>query len=98
MIIGPIFVEAELLPQRHSSMGGGSWQTWRLLTSIPHLPLVRSLSRRIADGRLLHIIRGWHSTDGGSVVGRHGKLPPYCLTANCYRESGVVCQNFPAPA
>jgi Reverse transcriptase (RNA-dependent DNA polymerase) len=28
-------------------------------TSIPHAPLLRSLSRRIADGTMLHIIKGW---------------------------------------
>jgi RNA-directed DNA polymerase len=28
-------------------------------TSIPHTPLMRSLSRRIADGRMLHVINGW---------------------------------------
>jgi len=28
-------------------------------TSIPHAPLMRSLTRRIADGRLLHIIKSW---------------------------------------
>jgi len=28
-------------------------------TSIPHSPLLRSLSRRIADGRMLHVIKGW---------------------------------------
>ena len=28
-------------------------------TSIPHPALMRSLSRRIADGRMLHIIKGW---------------------------------------
>jgi group II intron reverse transcriptase/maturase len=28
-------------------------------TSIPHSPLMRSLSRRIADGRMLHTIKGW---------------------------------------
>jgi retron-type reverse transcriptase len=28
-------------------------------TSIPHTPLMRSLSRRIADGRMLHVIKGW---------------------------------------
>ena len=28
-------------------------------TSIPHSPLMRCLSRRIADGRLLHVIKGW---------------------------------------
>jgi RNA-directed DNA polymerase len=28
-------------------------------TSIPHSPLMRSLSRRIADGRMLHVIKCW---------------------------------------
>ena len=28
-------------------------------TSIPHAPLMRSLSRRIADGRMLHAIKCW---------------------------------------
>ena len=28
-------------------------------TSIPHTPLMRCLSRRIADGRMLHAIKGW---------------------------------------
>jgi group II intron reverse transcriptase/maturase len=28
-------------------------------TSIPHSPLMRSMSRRISDGRMLHIIKGW---------------------------------------
>jgi RNA-directed DNA polymerase len=28
-------------------------------TSIPHSPLMRCLSRRISDGRMLHIIKGW---------------------------------------
>ena len=28
-------------------------------TSIPHTPLMRSLSRRIADGRMLHVIKCW---------------------------------------
>ena len=28
-------------------------------TSIPHGPLMRSLTRRIADGRMLHVIKGW---------------------------------------
>jgi RNA-directed DNA polymerase len=28
-------------------------------TSIPHTPLLRSISRRIADGQLLHIIKNW---------------------------------------
>jgi group II intron reverse transcriptase/maturase len=28
-------------------------------TSIPHAPLMRSLCRRIADGQMLHVIKGW---------------------------------------
>lgn len=28
-------------------------------TSIPHTPLLRSLRRRIADGKVLHLIKGW---------------------------------------
>lgn len=28
-------------------------------TSIPHAPLMRSLSRRIVDARMLHVIKGW---------------------------------------
>ncbi len=28
-------------------------------TSIPHAPLMRCLSRRIADGHMLHVIKGW---------------------------------------
>jgi group II intron reverse transcriptase/maturase len=28
-------------------------------TSIPHSPLMRSLSRRIVDARMLHVIKGW---------------------------------------
>jgi RNA-directed DNA polymerase len=28
-------------------------------TSIPHTPLLRSLHRRIADGKLLHVIKSW---------------------------------------
>ena len=42
-------------------------------TSIPHSPLMRCLSRRIADGRLLRTIKGWLTApvveivDGGAV-------------------------------
>jgi retron-type reverse transcriptase len=34
-------------------------------TSIPHAPLMRSLSRRIADGRMLHVIKCWLASTGG---------------------------------
>jgi RNA-directed DNA polymerase len=38
-------------------------------TSIPHAPLMRSLSRRIADGRLLHTIKGWLTAPVVEVIG-----------------------------
>ena len=38
-------------------------------TSIPHSPLMRSLSRRIADGRLLHTIKGWLTAPVVEVIG-----------------------------
>ena len=38
-------------------------------TSIPHSPLMRSLSRRIADGRMLHTIKGWLTAPVVEVIG-----------------------------
>jgi len=38
-------------------------------TSIPHSPLMRSLSRRISDGRMLHIIKGWMTAPVVEVIG-----------------------------
>ncbi len=38
-------------------------------TSIPHSPLLRSLSRRISDGRMLHTIKGWLTAPVVEVVG-----------------------------
>src|SRR4051794_34054065 len=38
-------------------------------TSIPYSPLLRSLSRRISDGRMLHIIKGWLTAPVVEVVG-----------------------------
>lgn len=38
-------------------------------TSIPHSPLMRCLSRRIADGRLLRTIKGWLTAPVVEVVG-----------------------------
>jgi RNA-directed DNA polymerase len=38
-------------------------------TSIPHGPLMRSLSRRIADGRLLHTIKGWLTAPVVEIIG-----------------------------
>ena len=40
-------------------------------TSIPHSPLMRCLSRRIADGRLLHAIKGWLTAPVVEIVDGH---------------------------
>ena len=43
-------------------MGDGRWWTADLrdyFTSIPHAQLMRSLCRRIADGKVLHILKSW---------------------------------------
>jgi retron-type reverse transcriptase len=37
-------------------------------TSIPHAPLMRSLIRRIADGRILHVIKCWLTAPVVEVV------------------------------
>jgi group II intron reverse transcriptase/maturase len=39
-------------------------------TSIPHSPLMRSLCRRIADGRLLRMIKGWLTAPVVERIGR----------------------------
>jgi len=39
-------------------------------TSIPHTSLMRSLSRRIADGKLLHLIKSWLTAPVVEYVGR----------------------------
>ena len=36
-------------------------------TSIPHAPLMRSLCRRIADGKVLHIIKSWLTVPGSGI-------------------------------
>ncbi len=67
-------------------------------TSIPHAPLMRSLARRIADGRLLHTIKRWltapvverqrptgsdrRSTQTKRGTPQGGVISP--LLANCY--------------
>jgi group II intron reverse transcriptase/maturase len=38
-------------------------------TSIPHSPLMRSLCRRISDGRMLHIIKSWMTAPVVEVIG-----------------------------
>lgn len=42
-------------------------------TSIPHGPLVRCLTRRIADGRLLRVIKSWLTATVVEQVGRQTK-------------------------
>ena len=42
--------------------------------SIPHAPLMRSLSRRIADGRLLHVIKRWLTAPVGGVSSTGGSV------------------------
>jgi RNA-directed DNA polymerase len=39
-------------------------------TSIPHTPLMRSLRRRIADGKVLHLIKNWMTVPVVEYVGR----------------------------
>src|SRR5205085_11061325 len=39
-------------------------------TTIPHGPLMRCLIRRIADGRLLRVIKGWSTVPGVERIGR----------------------------
>ena len=68
-------------------------------TSIPHTPLLRSLRRRIADGQMLHTVKGWltvpvvEHVDGrpvGTTEARRTKRgtpqgsPISPLLANCY--------------
>ena len=38
-------------------------------TSIPHSPLMRSLARRISDGRMLRIIKSWMTAPVVEVIG-----------------------------
>jgi RNA-directed DNA polymerase len=68
-------------------------------TSIPHTPLMRSLCRRIADGKVLHLIKNWMTVPVVEYVGRRSVrttearrtrrgtpqgAPISPLLANCY--------------
>jgi hypothetical protein len=80
-------------------------------TSIPHHPLMRCLSRRIVDGRVLHVIKSWLTAlvveiiDGrlvrtaeraGQSAGRHKAG----LSRHCWRTatSGASCWHGEATA
>ena len=74
--------------------GGGGADLRDCFTSIPHTPLMRSLSRRIADGRMLHVTAPGMEViatgarfrplkrDGRSGAPRRADISP--LLANCY--------------
>ena len=60
-------------------------------TSIPHSPLVRSLSRRIADGRLLHVIKGWLTAPVVEVIdGRAVQTTEARRTKRGTPQGGVI--------
>jgi RNA-directed DNA polymerase len=60
-------------------------------TSIPHSPLVRSLSRRIADGRMLHVIKGWLTAPVVEVIdGRAVQTTEARRTKRGTPQGGVI--------
>jgi RNA-directed DNA polymerase len=60
-------------------------------TSIPHAPLMRSLSRRIADGRLLHVIKGWLTAPVVEVIdGRPVQTAEARRTKRGTPQGGVI--------
>jgi len=60
-------------------------------TSIPHSPLMRCLSRRIADGRLLHIIKGWLTAPVVEIVdGRAVQTTEARRTKRGVPQGGVI--------
>jgi retron-type reverse transcriptase len=60
-------------------------------TSIPHSPLMRCLSRRIADGRLLHIIKGWLTAPVVEIVdGRAVQTTEARRTKRGTPQGGVI--------
>jgi RNA-directed DNA polymerase len=60
-------------------------------TSIPHAPLMRSLSRRIADGRLLHIIKCWLTAPVVEVIdGRPVQTTEARRTKRGTPQGGVI--------
>jgi RNA-directed DNA polymerase len=60
-------------------------------TSIPHSPLMRSLSRRIADGRMLHVIKGWLTAPVVEVIdGRPVQTTEARRTKRGTPQGGVI--------
>jgi group II intron reverse transcriptase/maturase len=60
-------------------------------TSIPHAPLMRSLSRRIADGRLLHTIKSWLTAPVVEVIdGRPVQTTEARRTKRGTPQGGVI--------
>jgi RNA-directed DNA polymerase len=60
-------------------------------TSIPHSPLLRSLCRRISDGRMLHIIKGWLTAPVVEVVdGRPVQTTEARRTKRGTPQGGVI--------
>jgi len=60
-------------------------------TTIPHAPLMRSLSRRIADGRLLHTIKGWLTAPVVEVIdGRPVQTTEARRTKRGTPQGGVI--------
>jgi RNA-directed DNA polymerase len=60
-------------------------------TSIPHAPLMRSLARRIADGRMLHVIKGWLTAPVSEVIdGRPVQTAEARRTKRGTPQGGVI--------
>jgi len=60
-------------------------------TSIPHSPLMRSLTRRIADGRMLHVIKGWLTAPVVEVIdGRRIQTTEARRTKRGTPQGGVI--------
>lgn len=60
-------------------------------TSIPHAPLMRSLGRRIADGRMLSVIKGWLTAPVVEVIdGRPVQTTEARRTKRGTPQGGVI--------
>ena len=60
-------------------------------TSIPHSPLMRSLSRRISDGRMLHTIKGWLTAPVVEIIrGRPVQTTEARRTKRGVPQGGVI--------
>jgi RNA-directed DNA polymerase len=60
-------------------------------TSIPHSPLMRSLARRIADGRMLHVIKCWLTAPVVEVIeGRRVQTAEARRTKRGTPQGGVI--------